>query len=291
MVASSTVVDKPTNTQQPPNGGGSTVRKMRFTIDCGHCTKSGTSDTGCTYNGWHEEKMTREIGYPLRDMLVALGHEVKLIDLEYAGSVNESLGYRQRQINSFNPDLAVSIHINAGGGVGTEVLSDMEAYTTPYVNKVLDEFVKLGFRRRGIVDGREFAVVGRVNPHAMLIECCFIDTSDMNKYNPQQFAKAICSAIGGATPSTDSGSHPSGGNSGTEYSESGVFYPSGTIYFRNSPSMTASIQGTYGSGENVAYDKVAIAEGYVWISWVSSNGTRRYMPIRQQGGAMQGSIS
>lgn len=68
----------------------------------------------------------------------------------------------------------------------------------------------------------------------------------------------------------------------SEYAEKGVFTCTvDSIYFRNKPLVSSSnpTQGQYFKGESVNYDKVAITNKYVYISWVSaSSGIRRYMP-------------
>ena len=65
------------------------------------------------------------------------------------------------------------------------------------------------------------------------------------------------------------------------YSEKGVFYPNTKIYFRNAPVISSSnpVVDSYNKGEKVNYDIVVIGNLYNWISWVSSSGIRRYMPI------------
>lgn len=68
------------------------------------------------------------------------------------------------------------------------------------------------------------------------------------------------------------------------YKENGTFYPNDLIYFRNEPrvSIDNPIQGNYKVGESVNYDLVIWTNLYVYISWISSSeGCRRYMPIRE----------
>ena len=82
-----------------------------------------------------------------------------------------------------------------------------------------------------------------------------------------------------------------------DYYESGSFYPSTKIFFRNKPTVTDdnAIVGNYIKGEVVIYDKVVVTSKYVYISWISKFlGTRRYMPIREyingKHGVMWGTI-
>jgi len=54
-----------------------------------------------------------------------------------------------------------------------------------------------------------------------------------------------------------------------------------SINFRSKPYVGNDnpVQGQYYKNEFVYYDLVVITECYVWISWIGSSGTRRYMPI------------
>jgi len=77
-----------------------------------------------------------------------------------------------------------------------------------------------------------------------------------------------------------------------EYREKGYFYPNTLIYFRNKAYVGEDnpIQGNYNVGEYVIYDYVIITNNYVWISWISRTGIRRYMPIREYKNGKYGEI-
>lgn len=98
------------------------------------------------------------------------------------------------------------------------------------------------------------------------------------------------------TSDVSGGGGSTGGSSGGgavgsgEKAESGRFYPNTTINFRDAPSVRASIQGQYHNGESVVYDRIKVAEGYVWISWLGGSGARRWMAVRNQGGELWGRI-
>lgn len=171
----------------------------KYVIDYGHCLSG--ADTGASGNGYREENLTREVGKLVVQKLRSLGHQVYEINLQNATSVNNSLNERIRLINNYNPDLAISIHFNAfnGSAYGTEVLTD--GYNSSIANAILAEFETLGLYSRGIKNGSKLAVVGGVKPYAMLVECCFIDSSsDMKKYNPEAFANAIVKGVCGKLP-------------------------------------------------------------------------------------------
>lgn len=171
----------------------------KYSIDYGHCLRG--ADIGASGNGYKEENLTREVGRFVVEKLRLLGHQVQEIDLQSAISVNESLNERIRLINNYNPDLSISIHFNAfnGSAYGTEVLTD--GYNSNIANNILAEFETLGLYSRGVKSGDELAVVGGVKPYAMLVECCFIDSSsDMKKYNSEAFANAIVKGVCGKLP-------------------------------------------------------------------------------------------
>lgn len=67
----------------------------------------------------------------------------------------------------------------------------------------------------------------------------------------------------------------------------GTLAPSGSYYFtkraavKNEPKISAVDMAYYESGMSVNYDKVLEADGYRWLSYLSFQGNRRYIPIEQ----------
>ena len=60
--------------------------------------------------------------------------------------------------------------------------------------------------------------------------------------------------------------------------EKATFYPACTIKIRRAPSLKGQDTGlTYIKGQHVNYDGYVRREGYVWISWIGGDGTRRWM--------------
>lgn len=165
---------------------------MKICIDYGHCLTG--ADTGAYGNNRREQDCTREIGRKLTSKLRTLGHVVTETNVDTASSESDSLIRRKSIINNSGCDLSISIHLNAGGGTGAEIFVD--GYSNSIAQSILNRIVALGYPNRGIKDGNKFAVVGGVNPKAMLIECCFIDSAnDMNRYNAESFANAIAKGI------------------------------------------------------------------------------------------------
>lgn len=178
---------------------------MKIAIDCGH-TLSG-ADRGASGIGGREEVRTREIGKALNDLLVRQGHSIVDCTLDNANSVGESLAYRVDKANNSNVDIYVAIHLNAyngeARGIETHVYNNCSNVSLDYAHKVQQELCKLGYIDRGVKKGNLY-VVKNTNAPAILVECGFIDNqSDMNLYNANNIAKAICCGIIGNTSTSN----------------------------------------------------------------------------------------
>lgn len=171
---------------------------MRIGINCGH-TVSG--QPGCGAIGFIDEsKETRNVGRALMRLFKNGGHTVVDCTNDYAASVSENLAKIVSLANAQPLDLFVSIHFNAGGGRGTEVYTYGGAKPAEAVN-VCGKIAELGFKNRGIKDGSNLYVVRRTSAKAMLIEVCFVDSDDAEKYvsvGYDKIAAAIYTAITGA---------------------------------------------------------------------------------------------
>lgn len=184
---------------------------MKINLDMGH-TLSG-ADTGAIGCGRKEQDCTREIGYKVKEKLEALGHSVCVCSVDSAGTVNESLSARVNKANANGGDLYISIHINAGGGHGTEVYT-YQGRELSEARNVLNNICSLGYANRGI-KGANLYVINHTKMPAMLIECCFIDSNDdMRKFNAENLANAIVKGLVGKTSNTTSSANISEGNSG-----------------------------------------------------------------------------
>lgn len=72
--------------------------------------------------------------------------------------------------------------------------------------------------------------------------------------------------------------------------EIGTFYPNTTINVRDYPSTKGNIVAQYVDGETVNYDSYVINDGYIWLSYIASSGSRRYLAWRVQNGEKFGTI-
>jgi len=142
----------------------------------------------------NESICTREIGERVKEILQSRGHDITYCRIDQS---NNDLAYRVNLANNSNADLFAEIHLNAGGGLGTEVYT-YGAKEIPEARAVLNNIVALGFRNRGIKDGKGLYVIRNTKMTAMLIECCFVDTKeDAERYNADNIALAIANGLTG----------------------------------------------------------------------------------------------
>lgn len=176
---------------------------MKFGIDLGH----GVGPDRGAVGNIAEETIINAVGSLVISKLKALGHSVIELRPDSAVSVQDSLQQRYNKADYYNVDMCVSIHANAGEGVGTEVFT-YNAKEVPQARAVLNNIVNLGFKNRGIKDGSGLAMVKRPKSTAMLIEICFVDSADVDKYNSigsEAIANAIVSGLTGQTVNIPSG--------------------------------------------------------------------------------------
>lgn len=182
---------------------------MKINLDMGHTLIGG--DTGAEGCGRKEQDCTREIGYKVKAKLEALGHSVNVCSVDSATTMQESLASRVNNANSHGGDIYVSIHLNAGGGHGTEIYT-YNGKELLQARNILNNICSLGYTNRGIKSANLY-VINHTSMPAMLIECCFIDSNeDMAKYNAENIANAIVKGLVGQTSNSTSEYIPTQGN-------------------------------------------------------------------------------
>lgn len=171
---------------------------MKFGIDLGHGIGRDRGAVGIIA----EETIINQVGGLVISKLELLGHTVLRLRPTSATTVNDSLQQRYTKANNNNVDICVSIHANAGGGIGAEVFT-YKAKEVTEARNVLNNLVSLGFKNRGIKDGSGLAMVKRPSATAMLIEICFIDTqNDVSLYNSVGYEKIANAIVKGLTGQT-----------------------------------------------------------------------------------------
>lgn len=169
---------------------------LNIGVNDGHTIRGfGTGAVGKIKEGEH----TRLVGAEVRRLLKEVGHNAINCTIDSANSVNQSLALIMNQANRQDLDWFISIHFNAGGGQGVEAYT----YAGRQYQDAIDvcaNIAKLGFKNRGVKDGKGLYVIRRTVAKSMLIEVCFVDTADANKYlkvGYKTIAKAIVEGIVG----------------------------------------------------------------------------------------------
>lgn len=173
-----------------------------FVIGVGH-TASGNIGCGVVAN-LDESICTREISQLVAKELEKRGHKTNLLIIDKSNSYNcEDCFTRAQMANSLaqkeEVDLYVEMHINAGGGTGSEVLvTGHSAAANQYAAKICASLSGvLQIPNRG-VKSQNLIVLNKTSMPAILVECLFADSSDSNKYNAEVIGKAIANGLVGA---------------------------------------------------------------------------------------------
>ena len=168
---------------------------MIYAIDMGHTlTGLGTGASGIV----KETDINRQVGKKLIEYLGQLGETV--VNCTVDNSVRD-LSERVALVNSSKADLFVSIHLNAGGGQGTETYIYNKAYEGKEENRVIAKRINdavaksCNFPNRGVKE-ENFHVLRETIMKAVLVELFFVDSvDDCNKYNVDNIAKALAESI------------------------------------------------------------------------------------------------
>jgi hypothetical protein len=181
---------------------------MKFGIDKGHNVAADTGAVGIK----REDEVIRAVGNKVIEYLIKLGHTVVDCTPITASTLMESLSYRVTKANNEEVDYFVSIHLNAGGGRGTEVYAISEKGRL-MAQGVLKEMTALGFVNRGIKNGSGLYVLKNTTAPAILIEVAFVDSGeDMTRLDiigTDMVAAAITKGITGQDVTIEKLKNPS----------------------------------------------------------------------------------
>lgn len=141
----------------------------------------GGSDPGATANGFKEKDLNLSIALACNEVLARHGVNVLMSRTK---DENDTLTEEIKECNTFNPDLAIDIHNNAGGGDGVEAFYHYKGGTSKTLaDNVLSEVVSIGQNSRGAKtkigsNGRDYyGFIRETSAPAIIVECAFVDNA------------------------------------------------------------------------------------------------------------------
>ena len=152
-------------------------------IGVGH----GGNDPGACANGLKESLMNLVMAQACNAELVRHGVQVLM---SRSKEENDDLSEEIRECNAFNPDIAIDIHNNAGGGDGFEfIYSIFQDYTKGKdlrLGQLIEAEIKaIGQNSRGAKQrkdsstGRDyFGFIRELVCPSIIVEGCFVDSND-----------------------------------------------------------------------------------------------------------------
>lgn len=168
----------------------------RVYVGIGH----GGYDSGATGNGFKEKDLTLSIGKYCNERLKQYGIETKISRTTDCDSSIES---KVAASNAFKANVCMDIHINAGGGDGSEVYySHVSPNGKKLAQSIVDATLAIRQNTRGIKvrldkDGTDYyGMIRETDAPAVLVECAFIDNAtDIQIINTEAKRKAFGYAI------------------------------------------------------------------------------------------------
>lgn len=144
-------------------------------IGVGH----GGSDPGAVANGLKEKEINLNVALSVYSELVR--HDIDVM-LSRTTDVNDTVSDEVKKCNKFNPDIALDIHTNAGGGDGAEAFYHYKGgLSKTLANNVLSEIVSIGQNSRGakikknILGKDYYKFIRETSCPATIVEVAFID--------------------------------------------------------------------------------------------------------------------
>ncbi len=265
-------------------------------------------------NGGHTRRAPGASGYLdelaedrlVKDALVAelraRGHEVSDSTTDEA-TVMDDLREQCRLANASGAELAVSVHLNSGGGTGPECWAWAgNAETSGLSQRVADSVAAaLGLPSRGAKANQAFYWLRHTDMPAILVECCFVDSERdaeaWRRVGPAAVARAIADAIVGGSaqpapevpepqPSPDA-PEPAPERRYLSIEPGRYLCRVDHLRVRTGPGLGYPEVAHYDEGEAVELDGWCVeADGYVWGTYVGEkSGERRYVAVgRPTGG-------
>lgn len=147
-------------------------------IGVGH----GGKDPGAVANGLKEKDINLTIAKYCEEELKKYNVEVLLSRYK---DEDDSLAEEIKECNEFNPDIAIDIHTNAGGGDGFEVYHHSLGHNSKRLASFVEAEAKKLNNSRGVKTklsdntGKDYyGFIRDTNPPAIIVECAFIDNKE-----------------------------------------------------------------------------------------------------------------
>lgn len=258
----------------------------RAFIGVGH----GGNDPGAVYGGLTEKAIVLSIALAVKAELIRHGVEVMLS--RYSDE-NDPVHEEVNECNSFRPDIAADLHINAGGGDGCEVFYHYGGGVSKQIaDNINSELVAIGQNSRGCkirkgANGRDYYMfIRETNAPSVIVESAFIDSADIfivdEPHEQIEFGKAIARGMlktlgiaikGDSAPPSTGGS----GNSGSYV----VRIDATDLNIRKGPGTNYGTNGQTGRGSFTIVDEANGPGASKWgklksgAGWISLDYTRR----------------
>jgi N-acetylmuramoyl-L-alanine amidase len=147
-------------------------------IGVGH----GGSDPGAVANGFEEADLNLSIALACQAELARHGVLTKMSRVK---DENDPLSEEIKECNAFNPELAVEIHNNAGGGDGCEVYYSIYGGTGKVLaDNILAAVKEVGQNSRGAKTRKNssgadyYGWIRGTKAPAVIVECAFVDNKN-----------------------------------------------------------------------------------------------------------------
>ncbi|MGI6180571.1 MAG: N-acetylmuramoyl-L-alanine amidase [Agathobaculum sp.] len=157
-------------------------------IGVGH----GGADPGARANGLVEKDVNLAVALAMRDVLVRHGVAVRM---SRTTDKDDTVQQEVAECNAYQPDYAVEVHSNAGGGTG------FEAYTYPgsaravaLARNIERQVMALGQTSRGVKQTSRFYWLRKTTAPAVLCEGFFLDGADHQKFRTPEQQQALGTA-------------------------------------------------------------------------------------------------
>ena len=232
----------------------------------------------------------RKVKNKVISLLKAAGHTVYDCTDDSGQTQSKNLANIVSKCNKHSVDLDISIHLNAGGGTGTEVLYTSSSGKT-WAEKVSKAVASaLGLKNRGAKKRDDLYVLNHTKATTILVECCFVDSqTDKSAWDVDKCAEAIVEAVTGkkaTSGSSSSGSSSSTGSSATHGGTSGHYWAKMQLYSPNQTDAQKWIvhkhsDGTYSLKNKACNLYMSVRDGKtengseIWVySWNETKSQR-----------------